>query len=56
LGFGATYDWAGITAEIKQAHDNGFVIDAGFGPYSSASPAEEAKRSIVLDYIVELAT
>jgi hypothetical protein len=53
---GATYDWAGITAEIKQAHDNGFVIDAGFGPYSSASPAEEAKRYIVLDYIVELAT
>ena len=53
---GATYDWAGITAELKQAHDNGFVIDAGFGPYNSASPAEEAKRYIVLDYIVELAT
>ena len=51
---GATYDFAGITAEIKQAHDNGFVVDAGFGPYLSASPAEEAKRSIVLDYIVEL--
>ena len=54
---GATYDWAGITAELKQAHDNGFVIDAGFGPYlSSPEPAEEAKRYIVLDYIVELAT
>ena len=53
---GATYDWAGITAELKQAHDNGFVIDAGFGPYLSPSPAEEAKRYIVLDYIVELAT
>ncbi len=51
---GATYDFAGITAEIKQAHDNGFIVDAGFGPYLSASPAEEAKRSIVLDYIVEL--
>jgi len=51
---GATYDFAGITAEIKQAHDNGFVVDAGFGPYLSESPAEEVKRSIVLDYIVEL--
>jgi len=52
---GTTYDWAGITAEIKQAHDNGFIVDAGFGPYlSSNSPAEEVKRSIVLDYISEL--
>ena len=52
---GATYDWAGITAEIKQAHDNGFVIDAGFGPTTSAGvPSEEAKRYIVLDYIAQL--
>jgi len=48
---GVSYDWYGMTSEIKQLRDAGFIVGAGFNAYQGSSPQSEVDRTIILDYI-----
>ena len=50
---GVSYDYYGMTSEIKAMREAGYVVGAGFAAYQGSSPQYEVDRTLVLDYLAQ---